>query len=163
VHLDFQGQVPPILDDVDPIVPTAEPVREAGAAPRVDAGQHPQRGGRQLPALGLVAPRLHVVRRQRHALGHGRAGTPPPLYAGVAHVHDHVRLHGAASLRSAASWATTCWTSFASPAPVTAETRSTSRRSSSSSRLRTSWLPVSSPLLTATTSGFSASSRPCIS
>src|SRR5262245_3579926 len=86
-------------------------------------------------------------------------GAEAPLDAAVADIDNDLWPHGVASARTSFRLSATVPTSCDSPWPVTAEMAITSRPSSRTSRSRTSPLPVSSALLSATTSGFAAKTR----
>src|SRR5438128_8496584 len=139
------------------------PGNEFGECRWIHAAQSPMGGTGKIPILMLLVPEAGRLQRQRNRFTDLIVSAQAPLHSAVADINYYVGLHTAASTGAASSSITTFATSCASPWPVTAETANTSLPSSCSSRMRTSSLPVSSALLTAIISGFSARAPRCSS
>src|SRR5439155_4088064 len=157
LNADPQRQLSPRIEAPDVLAALPQPPGEPVAAPGINAGHDPDDRRRQVPVADLLLPFHPIVGREGSRVDH-RAVAPAPLDPVFAHIDNHVQGHHVgASSRTCASSSATAPTSCDSPCPVTADTASTGRRSSPSSRRRTSSLPVNSALLMATISGLAAS------
>src|SRR5579884_2048018 len=151
-YQDTQRQITRVLEQPHVLPLAAQPLDELIAPCRMHSGNNP-RATSSRPQFQLPPPGGRLIGRQRTSFAHSIGTAQPPFDAAVAHIDDDICSHDAASTCAACNCSTTARTRSAKPCPVTADSASTGRPNSSSKRRRTSALPVSSALLTATISG----------